>query len=375
MVMEPAVKFSVTSAVPLLLALAANAQHPRPSPQTDERPSFHVPSNLVFLPTRVQNKRGDGIYGLAQDQFIVEDDSVRQTVRIEDSPDSEGLSLVLTVQCGRSAAAEFDKLKGLGTMVEEAVGSAPSEVAVVVYGERAYLLNDFSTSVEGTRRALSRLKSCGDYHAATIDAVHYSLNLLKNRPNCYRRAILLIGEQRDHGSSGKLQEVLGELGATNTVIYTIAFSPAKNQFLSELRYGPDGPKKPDPPTTYSSSPHPAAQSRSQTDVERSEEPGYPDHAPLLELPPLLQLAVNALSENTAAELASLSGGEYLNFVTKRGLEQALQGVASHVHDYYLLSFQPTSSTSLGLHSIRVRVAGHPDAIIQTRKSYWSGLVQ
>ena len=127
-----------------------------------------------------------------------------------------------------------------------------------------------------------------------------------------RLTILLIGEQRDHGSSGKLQEVLGELGATNTVIYTIAFSPAKNQFLSELRYGPDGPKKPDPPTTYSSSPHPAAQSRSQTDVERSEEPGYPDHAPLLELPPLLQLAVNALSENTAAELASLSGGEYVN---------------------------------------------------------------
>jgi VWFA-related protein len=375
MVLEPAVKFSVTSAAPLLLALAANAQDLSPSPQTDERPSFRVPSNLVFLPARVQNKRGDGIYGLAQDQFIVEDDGVRQTVSIEESPDSEGLSLVLTVQCGRSAAAEFEKLKGLGTMVEEIVGSAPSEVAVVVYGERAYLLDDFSTSAEGTRRALSRLKSCGDYHAATIDAVHYSLDLLKNRPNRYRRAILLIGEQRDHGSSAKLQEVVGELGATNTVIYTIAFSPAKSQFLSELRYGPDGPKKPEPPTTYSSTPHHAPQSRIQTEVERSEAPEYTDHAPLLELPPLLQLAVNALKENTAAEIAALSGGEYFNFVTQRGLEQALQRVASHVHDYYLLSFQPRSSTTLGLHSIRVRVAGHPDAIIEARKSYWPGLVQ
>ena len=70
------------------------------------------------------------------------------------------------------------------------------------------------------------------------------------------------------------------------------------------------------------------------------------------LPPLFQLAVNALRENTAAEIASLSGGD--NFVTQRGLEQALQRVASHVPDYYLLSFQPTSSISLGLHSIRVR---------------------
>ena len=205
--------------------------------------------------------------------------------------------------------------------------------------------------------------------------MYYSLNLLKNRPNRYRRAILLIGEQRDHGSSSKLQEVVGELGATNTVIYTIAFSPAKNQFLSELRYGSDGPKKPEPPATYSSTPNPAAQSRIQTDVERSKDPEYTDHAPTLELPPLLQLAVNALRENTAAEIASLSGGEYVNFVTQRGFEQALQRVASHVHDYYLLSFQPTSSTSLGLHSIRARVAGYPKAIIQARKSYWSGLVQ
>jgi hypothetical protein len=83
--------------------------------------------------------------------------------------------------------------------------------------------------------------------------------------------------------------------------------------------------------------------------------------------------VNALREKTAAELASLSGGEYMNFVTQRGLEQALQRVANHVHDYYLLSFQPMLSAKPGLHSIRVRVAGHPDAIIQTRKSYWSGI--
>lgn len=369
------VNIRVSSAASLLLALAANAQPPSPSAQADAGPSFRVPSNLVFLPTRIQNQKGDGIYGLTPDQFIVDDDGVRQTVRIEDTPDSEGLSLVIIVQCGRSAAAEFEKLKGLGTMAEEIVGGALYEVAVVVYGEKPYLLSDFSTDIEVTRRALSRIKSCGDYHAATIDAVHYSLDLLRSRQNRYRRAIVLIGEERDHGSKSKLEEVVGELGTTNAEIYALAFSPAKNQFLSDLRYGPDGSKKPEPPVAYPAPPHPAQPSNAGTDVDPSKEPEYTDHAPLFELPPLLLLAVNALKQNTAAEIASLSGGEYMNFVTQKGLEQALQRVASHVHDYYLLSFQPVSSTTVGLHSIQVRVAGHPDAVIQTRKSYWSGIPQ
>ena len=365
----------VTSAAFLLFALAMNAQQTSASSSSpsENRSTFRVPSNLVFLPARVQTRKGDTLYGLTQDQFMVEDNGVPQTVRLEETPDLEGLSLVVALQCGRSAAAEFNNLRGLGALVEEIVGSAPYEIAVVVYGEKPYLLSDFSASVENTRRALLRLKSCGDYHAAAIDAVHYSLNLLKNRQNLYRRAILLIGEERDHGSRSKLPDVVGELGATNTVIYTIAFSPAKNQFLSDLRYGPNGPTKPEKPAPYSADPPPARSSDVPTPAEPAEDPEYTDHPPALELPPPLQLVVNALRENTAAEIASLSGGEYMSFVTQKGLEKDLQRVASQVHDYYLLSFQPTSPVSLGLHSLRVRVTGHPDAIIQTRKSYWSGI--
>lgn len=302
----------------------------------------------------------------------MEDDGVRQTIRIEDSPDSASVSLVVAVQCSRSAVAEFDKLKGLGTMLEAIAGNGPHEVAIVAYGERPYLLSEFSSSGEATRLALSRLKPCGDYHAAAIDAVQYSLNLLKQRKHGYRRAILLIGEERDHGSTSKLREVVGELGATDTVIYTIAFSPSKSELLSGLRYGPDGPEKPEPPVVYSATPQPARQPAVESQAEQPEEPKYTDQVPLFTLPPLLLLAVNALRDNTAAELASLSGGEYMTFVTQKGLEQALQRVANHVHNYYLLSFQPASSSKPGLHSIRVSVAGHPGAIIQTRKNYWSG---
>ena len=42
---------------------------------------FTVRSNLVLLPTRVQNKSGETIYGLKAEQFIVEDNGVRQSTK------------------------------------------------------------------------------------------------------------------------------------------------------------------------------------------------------------------------------------------------------------------------------------------------------
>lgn len=350
-----------------LLSPESDAQQPRPG----DGPTIRVDTNLVMLPTRVETKVGETVYGLTADQFIVEDNGVRQLIRIEDSPDSTSLSLVLAIQCGCSAAAEFGKLKGLATMIDAVVGAAPHEVAVVVYGERPYLLSDFSERSETTRVALSRLKSCGDYHAAAIDAVSYSLNMLQHRKNGYRRAILLIGEQRDHGSVAKLADVVTKLGTTDTVIYSLAFSPTKSQFLRELRYGANGPPKDDPPIVYSARPPASTRRDSSSAAEQIEEPRYTDHAPSFQLPPLLMLAINALRVNSASEIATLSGGEYLEFVTTKGLEQGLHRVSNQIHNYYLLSFRPVLSEEPASHSIRVRVVGRPDVVIQTRKSYWS----
>jgi VWFA-related protein len=341
--------------------------------QPDVEARIRVNTNLVELPTRVETKSGQTLYGLTADRFIVEDNGIRQLVRIEDSPESTGLSLVVAVQCGRAAAAEFGKLKGLATMIDAITGGAPHEVAVVVYGERPYLLSGFSGRSEATRDALSRLKPCGDYHAASIDAVAYSLNMLQQRNNGYRHAILLIGEQRDHGSASKLSEVVTELGTTDTVIYSVAFSPAKNQFLRDLRYGPNGPPEDDPPIVFPTRPAASKRKDIPSPAEQTPEPQYTDHTPLFQFPPSLVLVMNAFRDNAASQIAKLSGGEYVDFVTAKGLEQALLRISNKIHNYYLLSFHPTVSEEPTSHSIRVRVMGMPDAVVQTRKSYWSGI--
>jgi VWFA-related protein len=317
---------------------------------------FTVRANLVFLPTRVQKKNGDTIYGLKPEQFIVEDNGGRRSVQVDEDPDSSGLSLVVALQCGRSAVSEFHKLRGLTSMIDAITGGAPHEVSVISYGDQPYQLSGFSKSSGAVRIALTKLTSCGDYHAATIDAVDYAIRLLKDRPNHYRHAILLIGETRDHGSHAKLSDVVAELGVTDTVIYTVAFSPARDEFIDGFRNHP--PKSP-----------PAGRGSSE------DRPDYTDHPPLFEWPPELMMLINALRRNTASELASLSGGEYINFTTQKGFENGLDRISNEIHNYYLLSFAPSTSSEPSLHTLRVHVPDYPDAVIQTRKNYWSGILE
>lgn len=360
-------RFSLALAAALLIALLpATAQEPSAAEN-----KFTVRSNLVFLPTRVQSKKGETIYGLKPEDFIVEDNGVRQSVQVDEDPDVSGLSLVVAVQCGRSAPEEFSKLKGLGAMIDSITGSAPHEVAILSYGEGPYVLGDFSKSSASVRLALSKLKPCGDYRAATIDAVSYALNMLKrSKKNHYRRAILLISETRDHGSRSKLDEVVAELGVTDTAIYTVAFAPAKDEIIQDLRYG----LRP-PPAPVSAPPPSPPEKETGASTPAPPEPTYTEHAPLFELPPELMLAINALRTNSASELASLSGGEYLKFTTQKGFEEDLQRISNQLHNYYLLSFTPPSGPAWGFHTLRVRIADRPDAVIQTRRRYWAGIFE
>lgn len=360
----------------ILLATLARGQNAgiaeSPLGQTDAgNYKLRVNSNLVFLPTRVQSRTGETIYGLTPEEFIVEDNGVRQFVKVDEDADSAGVSLVVVVQCGRSM--EFNKLKGLNTMIGEIVGDAPHEVAIVAYGEKPYVLDDFSSRPDAIPLALSRLQPCGDYHAVTIDAVSSAINMLKRRKNDYRRAILLISEMRDYGSRSPLPDVVAELGVNDIVIYSVAFSPTKEDLLRYVHGDEDQPQG------AAFAPPPAATSPSSGVEAKSSPPDpaplYTEHPPILLLPPEIQLIIGALKANTASELASLSGGEYINFTTQRGFEDGLQRISNHIHDYYLLSFRPSSSPTLSLHTLSVRVPGYPDAIIQTRKSYWPLIVE
>src|SRR5260370_36214446 len=107
----------------------------------DNQPyTLKTQSNVVLVHTAVQTKHGEMLYALKPEQFVVEDNGVPQTIHLDEDTDSLGLSLVVVVQCSRSAGYEFPKLNGLGTMIDGIAGDAPREVAIVTYGSAPRLL-------------------------------------------------------------------------------------------------------------------------------------------------------------------------------------------------------------------------------------------
>ena len=72
-----------------------------------EEPTFRTQSNVVLVPALVRDKAGEAVYGLQAKDFIIEDDGVAQTVHLDEAAESEPVSLVVAVQCGRRADFEL----------------------------------------------------------------------------------------------------------------------------------------------------------------------------------------------------------------------------------------------------------------------------
>jgi VWFA-related protein len=298
--------------------------------------SLSTQTNLVTVPTQITTPHGDFIYGLQGSQFAVTDNGVPQRVRLEEAPEQTGLSLAVVVQCSGSAGLESAKLAGLATMIEDITGAAPHEVAVLSFGAEPTLLGRFTSDPVKIRAAVSAIQPC-EGGPASLDAVEYATHMLDERDNNhYRRAILLVSETRDHGSHATAKEVIAELGRSNTVVNTVAYSPARDQFLSQLKSDAGG-----------------------------------GSTGTMQLLPLLFMAINAMRDNAASELATLSGGEYLNFTTRKGFDRDLGHLANQLHNFYLLSFQPSATSAPGYHTIQVSIPGHPEYLVRNRTTYWS----
>ena len=317
----------------LACGLCAVAQVPAPG-----TPTITVQSQLVLVPTEVRTKKGDTIYGLQADDFTIEADGVPQRVRLDESGAPVPLSLVVLVQCSRTAFREGPKIKGLSTMVDAIVGGAPAQVAVVDFGAQLEMLTNLTADPDQREKAFAELQPCDDDPGDSIfDAVAFANRLLDHHHATGRRVILLVSETRDHGSKEKPADVIAGLNRSNTVVDAVSFSPGRESLLEDLK---------------------------SSDGATGGVIG------------LALTAVQALRKNAPKEFARETGGEYVRFASENAFDQGLNTLANRVHNGYQLSFVPhfppgSPGAAPGLHSVAVKVAKYPDAVLKHRGSYWS----
>jgi VWFA-related protein len=292
-------------------------------------------ANLVPVPTLVLDGRGNTIFGLHAQDFMIQDDGVRQVIHLDENPESKPLSLLIAVQCGRRANREFGRINGLSAMLDPVLNQPNSEAAVLFFDSKLNLARDFTNNADVVEGALEGIEA-GDNGASVVDAIAYSARLLARRPGDRERVLLLLSETRDHGSHfATLDEVVRLIGENYISVYALPFSPYVSQQFDVLR----GTNK-------------------------------DEWSPNVEIIEKLAAIRQAMRKNVPETLAGLTGGEYRTFHTQKTFETDLIDFANNLHSRYALSFEPKSPHP-GFHQIQVRLADpSKKADLLYRNSYW-----
>jgi len=300
-----------------------------------QEPTFRAQSNVVTIPALVKSAKGNVVYGLTAQDFVIEDDGVEQTVHLDESAEASPISLVVAIQRGRRAAYEFPRIRGLSAMLDPLLAEGRGKVAVIEFDSQVQLVQDFSGDSNRVAQTLNNLQP-GDGGAAILDAVDYAVRMLETAPQQWQRVLLLISETRDHGSrTAKIEDVVAEIGQSTTAVYTLAFSPSRSNVLDTMR------------GNNIDEMHPA-----------------PDL-----LAPVVMLA-EAMRKNTPKAVASMTGGEYELFASRKVFEARMVDFTNHVHNRYLLSIEPKNPHP-GLHQLRVRLKDARNNTVLARSSYWA----
>jgi VWFA-related protein len=287
----------------------------------------------VLVPALVKDSAGQIVYGLQSKDFIVEDDGVEQPIRLDDVPEGQPISLVLAIQTGKRASKEFPRILGLRAMIDPLFGLGTARVAVVEFDSQVRLTRNFSHDESLIDADLSNLQA-GDDGASILDAIQYSVGMLKKEEEGRLRVLLLISEVHDHGSRTKVEDAVSAIGQSNSVMYALTFSPGISNILDTGR------------GTNLDEMHPGV--------------NFLD---------LAYQVAQAMRKNIPSTVASMTGGEYELFTTRKKFEVRMNDFTNHLHSRYLLSFAPKEPRP-GLHQIRVRLKNPQDSTVLARTSYW-----
>ncbi len=282
----------------------------------------------------MKNAQGNVVYGLTARDFLVEDDGVEQSVRLDEAAEGSAVSVVVAIQRGRRANYEFPRIRGLSAMLDPLVAEGHGRVAIVEFDSHVELLQDFTSNSDKTAATLQALQP-GDGGAAIIDAVDYSVKLLEKAPKERPRVLLLISETRDHGSQTKVADVVAEIGQSSAAVYALAFSPTRSNMLDTM------------------------QGNNLNEMHEG-----------LDILGLGYLAVQAMRKNTPQAVASMSGGEYELFTTRKHFEARMIDFSNHLRSRYLLSIEPKDPHP-GLHRLTVRLRDPQDRMVLARSRYWA----
>jgi Ca-activated chloride channel family protein len=213
-----------TSLVCVVVAAATastSAQNP-PSPRPTPGLTFGVGIEVINLNVLVTDGRNRYITDLAERDFAIFEDGIRQELSLfnhEDLP----LSVVLLIDTSASMDEKLGAAQTAATRFVKTLKPERDVAQVVQFNERVTTLQDFTGDHAALEAAIRRTAASGP--TAMHNALYISLKELgRNRKagELRRRAIVLLSDGEDTASLVKDEQVLELARASEVCIYAIS---------------------------------------------------------------------------------------------------------------------------------------------------------
>jgi VWFA-related protein len=193
------------------------------SPPTNEQDLEKIFTRRVRLPITVTDKKGQLVPGLTQNDFLILEDKVPQTIDSFDNELSNKLPLYIAVLMDTSASTagklKFEQESAMN-FVQTVVRPRKDRVLFATFDDEVKLHQDFTDKLDLLDRAVFGIKHAGQ-HTSLYDAIWQFCDE-KMRSVQGRRALVVITDGDDTFSKADLNDAIDIAQRTETTVFAIS---------------------------------------------------------------------------------------------------------------------------------------------------------
>jgi VWFA-related protein len=353
--------FQVLPVLCLTLLAAQNPPDQKPPDLADTQPDTLIDRatvSVVQAPVTVTDRYGSLVSGIPAQQFHLFDNGKEQNIRVDNT--AQPMSLVIVIQCSNRTEAVLDQIKKASNLFGPQVIGEDGEAAVIAFDHRIREMQSFTNDSAKISSAIKKINA-GSGSARMIDAVDKAVYMLRSRPATRRRIVLLVSEDRDQASEGRVRETLLDAQLSNVGVYSVNIS----RLVTALT-APQEPGRPDPlPASAYSMPHGPS---TPTSVGQASQLNN-----RLEFVPAFKEIYKDVKgifvANPTQVFTHETGGAQFTFLRERGLQDAIQKISDDIHSQYIISYNPDNKNEGGYHDILVRMENQ-EYKVRTRPGYY-----
>ncbi len=222
---------------PAVLALPPVAAQRGASTELSDEPTFSLDVEVVNVLATVKDRNGRLLSTLEQDDFILEEDGVRQDIRYFSHQSDLPLTVGLLIDTSGSQEFVIPEERSAGTLFFRSVLRPKTDLAFLMSFDRnVELLQDYTDSLALLERGLQGLHvevPTGGFHpnptgskkqtsTALYDAVFLAADeMFRNQVG--RKAVVVISDGYDFGSKTKLKQAVEAAQRADIVIYSVQY--------------------------------------------------------------------------------------------------------------------------------------------------------